>query len=76
MLQRVFSADLDLARLAAAQATARAAEDSEAVAADAADAADEAARRDVAGRTALNGQVDRAALDGLSGGAGEGGSEP
>jgi lauroyl/myristoyl acyltransferase len=76
MLQRVFSADLDLARLAAAQATARAAEDSEAVAADTADAADAAAERDVASRTALNGQVDGAALDGLAGGAGEGGSGP
>jgi KDO2-lipid IV(A) lauroyltransferase len=70
MLQRVFSADLDLARLAAAQATARAAEDS------AVDAADAAAARDRADRTALNGQVDGAALDGLSGGAGEGGSGP
>ena len=29
-----------------------------------------------ADRTALNGQVDGAALDGLSGGAGEGGSGP
>jgi lauroyl/myristoyl acyltransferase len=73
MLQRMFSADLDLARLAAAQATARAAQDSEAVAADVADAA---AGRDGADRTALNGQVDDAALDGLSGGAGEGGSWP
>jgi hypothetical protein len=76
MLQRVFSADLDLARLAAAQATTRAAEESEADAADTADAADGGAERDVASRMALNGQVDGAALDGLSGGAGEGGSGP
>jgi KDO2-lipid IV(A) lauroyltransferase len=76
MLQRVFSADLDLARLADAQATARAAE---ATAEDAGDAAaDAAAGQGGADRAALNGQVDRAALDGLAdgAGAGEGGSEP
>jgi hypothetical protein len=76
MLQRVFSADLDLARLADAQATARAAE---ATAEDAgAAAAEAAAGRGGADRAALNGQVDRAALDGLAdgAGAGEGGSEP
>ena len=70
MLQRVFSADLDLARLAAAQAAARATEDAEAAAADA------AARPGGAEQAALNGQVDATALDGLSGGAGEGGSGP
>ena len=76
MLQRVFSADLDLARLADAQATARAAE---ATAEDAgAAAAETAAERGGADRAALNGKVDRAALDGLAdgAGAGEGGSEP
>ena len=72
MLQRVFSADLDLARLADAQATSRAAEDAGTAAAEA------AAGRDGADRAALNGKVDRAALDGLAdgAGAGEGGSEP
>jgi lauroyl/myristoyl acyltransferase len=72
MLQRVFTADLDLARLAAAEARVRAAE-----AADAADAGTgEADAGTGEARAALNGQVDGAALDGLSGGAGEGGSEP
>ena len=72
MLQRVFSADLDLARLAAAQATARAAEEAEA-------AADGAAPgRSGEDRAPLNGQVGGAALDGLADGAGtaEGGSGP
>ena len=67
MLQRVFSDDLDLARLAAAQATAQAAEataedaagaakKAEGAAADAADAV--AGRADaVAGRAALNGHA-------------------
>jgi hypothetical protein len=70
MLQRVFTADLDLARLAAAQATARAAED--------ADAPGAAGERSGADRAALNGQVSGATLDGLSDGAGasEGGSGP
>jgi KDO2-lipid IV(A) lauroyltransferase len=73
MLQRVFSADLDLARLADAQATARAAE---ATAEDA--GAEAAAGQGGADWAALNGKVDRAALDGLAdgAGAGEGGSEP
>src|ERR1051326_7038328 len=64
MLQRVFSADLDLARLTAAQATARAAEDAE--------------ERSGTDRATLNGQVSGAALDGLadSSGASEGGSGP
>jgi phosphatidylinositol dimannoside acyltransferase len=84
MLQRVFTADLDLARLAAAEATAQAAD----AAAEAAEVTVEAAEATVeaaaapgrvdsgAGRAARNGQVDGAALDGLSGGAGDGGSEP
>jgi KDO2-lipid IV(A) lauroyltransferase len=82
MLQRVFSADLDLARLADAQATARAVEataEAGAAAEDAgAAAAEAAAGRGGADRAALNGQVDRAALDGPAdgAGAGEGGSEP
>jgi KDO2-lipid IV(A) lauroyltransferase len=72
MLQRVFSADLDLARLAAAQAAARATEDAEATAAEA------AAGPGRPEQAALNGQVDATALDGRSGGAGagEGGSGP
>jgi phosphatidylinositol dimannoside acyltransferase len=84
MLQRVFTADLDLDRLAAAEATAQAAD----AAAEAAEVTVEAAEATVeaaaapgrvdsgAGRAARNGQVDGAALDGLSGGAGDGGSEP
>jgi phosphatidylinositol dimannoside acyltransferase len=66
MLQRVFSGDLDLARLAAAQATARAAEDAEGAAAGA------AGGRSGTDRAALNGQVSGAALDGLADGAGAG----
>src|SRR5947208_109552 len=82
MLQRVFSADLDLARLAAAQATARAAEDAGGAAADAATAAqgpaEAAGGASAADRAALNGQAGGAALDGLADGAGasEGGSGP
>jgi phosphatidylinositol dimannoside acyltransferase len=62
MLQRVFTADLDLARLAAAEARAQAAE--------AAGAGQD--------RAALNGQAGDAALDGLAGGApaDEGEGEP
>jgi KDO2-lipid IV(A) lauroyltransferase len=72
MLQRVFSADLDLARLADAQAMVRAAEDAEGP------AAGTAVGRDGAGRAALNGQAGGAALDGPAdgAGAGEGGSGP
>jgi KDO2-lipid IV(A) lauroyltransferase len=84
MLQRVFTADLDLDRLAAAEARAQAAEAAgtggEPQAAAGADGEPVAAepgvtRRD---RAAHNGQVDGAALDGLAGGAqaGEGGGEP
>ena len=83
MLQRVFSDDLDLARLAAAQATAQAAEATAEDAAGAAKKAEGAAADPVAGRTeadraALNGHVAGAAPDGLAGGAGagEGRSEP
>jgi KDO2-lipid IV(A) lauroyltransferase len=80
MLQRVFTADLDLARLAAAEARAEAA----AEAVEAAEAADgpEPAAQEPGGtgqqRAALNGQAEGGALDGLPGGtgAGEGGSEP
>ena len=88
MLERVFSADLDLARLAAAQATARAAEDAEGAEGAAADGASAAlgrgggaeasSERSGTGRAALNGQVSGAALDGLADnpGASEGGSGP
>jgi lauroyl/myristoyl acyltransferase len=91
MLQRVFTADLDLARLAAAEATAQAADaaaEAAEVTAEAAEVTVEAAEATVeaaaapghadsgAVRAARNGQVDGAALDGLSGGAGDGGSEP
>ncbi len=83
MLQRVFSDDLDLARLAAAQATAQAAEATAEDAAGAAKkaegaAADAVAGRADAGRAALNGHAAGATLDGLADGAaaGEGGSEP
>jgi KDO2-lipid IV(A) lauroyltransferase len=88
MLQRVFTADLDLARLAAAQATARAAEavaDTGESAGTASPAGPAAAAQHgragtVTGRAALNGQVDGAALDGLPGSAGPqaeaDGSEP
>jgi KDO2-lipid IV(A) lauroyltransferase len=71
MLQRVFAADLDLARLAAAQATARSAENAD----GGADAVDGRSGED---RAALNGQVGGAALDGLADGAGasEAGSGP
>jgi KDO2-lipid IV(A) lauroyltransferase len=74
MLQRVFTADLDLARLAAAEARAQAA-DSGGDRRPAEAAGAEAGGRD---RAALNGQVDAAALDDLAGGApaGEGGGEP
>jgi phosphatidylinositol dimannoside acyltransferase len=74
MLQRVFTADLDLSRLAAAEAGA-----------PAAGAADTGGGPRAAGpaatgldRAARNGQVDDAALDGLAGGAaaGGGGGEP
>jgi len=72
MLQRVFTADLDLARLAAAEARVQAAEAADAPAADG-----DAAHADAGeARASLNGHVDGASLDGLSGGAGEGGSEP
>jgi len=79
MLQRVFTADLDLARLAAAEARARAAgTDGEPV--TGADGGPGAAEPSGTGpdRAALNGQVDGAALDGLADGAaaGEGGGEP
>jgi len=74
MLQRVFTADLDLSRLAAAEARAPAAG-----AADA-DGGPRAAGPAATGldRAARNGQVDDAALDGLAGGAaaGGGGGEP
>jgi KDO2-lipid IV(A) lauroyltransferase len=74
MLQRVFTADLDLARLAAAEARAQAADTG------GERRAAEAAVADAGGpdRAALNGQVDAAALDDLAGGApaGEGGGEP
>ena len=84
MLQRVFSADLDLARLAAAQATARAAEDGEgaegaaATGAGAALGVEASSERSGTDRAALNGQVSGAALDGLADdpGASEGGSGP
>jgi KDO2-lipid IV(A) lauroyltransferase len=89
MLQRVFTADLDLARLAAAEARAQAAEAAEAADAggdpgaagtDGEPQAAEAANADATGRdrAAHNGQVDDAAVDGLAGGtaAGEGGGEP
>jgi hypothetical protein len=98
MLQRVFTADLDLARLAAAEARAQAAEAAGAAGAGAEPQAAKAAGADgdpvapepggepmAAGteatrpdRAALNGRVDKAALDGLAGGgpAGEGGGEP
>jgi KDO2-lipid IV(A) lauroyltransferase len=74
MLQRVFTADLDLARLAAAEARAQAAE--------AAGADGEPRVAGPAGtgqdRAGLNGQVGEATLDDLAGGAaaGEGGGEP
>ena len=75
MLQRVFTADLDLARLAAAEARARAAEGADGEPADG-----EPAAAGPAGagqhRAALNGQVDDAALDGLADGAEAGGGEP
>jgi phosphatidylinositol dimannoside acyltransferase len=80
MLQRVFTADLDLDRLAAATARAEAAEAAEAADADeepraAGPAAAAGTGRD---RAALNGQVDGPALEGLAGeaGAGESGGEP
>ncbi len=88
MLQRVFTDDLDLARLAAAEASARAAEASAeaaaapgpAAASEGRAAASEGRAAASEGRAALNGQVGDAALDGLSGGAGPraepGGSEP
>jgi hypothetical protein len=86
MLQRVFTADLDLARLAAAEARAQVAEaadaggDPGAAGADGEPQAAEAANADATGRdrAAHNGQVDDAAVDGLAGGAaaGEGGGEP
>jgi phosphatidylinositol dimannoside acyltransferase len=86
MLQRVFTADLDLARLAAAEAREQAAgaagAGGEPRAAKAAGAGGEprAAEPGATGRdrAALNGQIDGAALDGLAGGAeaGEGGGEP
>jgi KDO2-lipid IV(A) lauroyltransferase len=82
MLQRVFSADLDLARLAAAQATARAAEDAGADASGAAlgggGGVEASSERTGIDRAPLNGQVSGAALDGLADGAGssEGGSGP
>jgi len=88
MLQRVFSADLDMDRLAAAQATARAADDAESAADGDAAAADEAlgrgggaeasSGRSGTDRAALNGQADGAALDGRADGTGasEGGSGP
>ena len=71
MLQRVFTADLDLARLAAAEARAQAA----GTGGEPRAAGPAATGPD---RAALNGQVDDAALDGLAGGAaaGEGGGEP
>src|SRR5215468_10578089 len=83
MLQRVFSADLDLARLAAAQATARAAEEAEAAAEGAAfgqgggaeassargGGAEASSGRSGEDRAPLNGQVGGAALDGLADGA-------
>jgi len=75
MLQRVFTADLDLARLAAAEARARAAKGADGEPADG-----EPAAAGPAGagqhRAALNGQVDDAALDGLADGAEAGGGEP
>ncbi len=77
MLQRVFTADLDLDRLAAAAARAEAAE-----AADADEEPRAAGPAATAGtgreRAALNGQVDGPALEGLAGEAGEGesGGEP
>jgi lauroyl/myristoyl acyltransferase len=74
MLQRVFTADLDLARLAAATARMEAAgADREPRAAG--PAATAGAGRD---RAAHNGQADDAAVDGLAGdaGAGEGGADP
>jgi KDO2-lipid IV(A) lauroyltransferase len=86
MLQRVFTADLDLARLAAAEAREQAAgaagTGGEPRAAKAAGAGGEprAAEPGATGRdrAVLNGQIDGAALDGLAGGAeaGEGGGEP
>ncbi len=84
MLQRVFTADLDLARLAAAEDRAQAAEAADAGgdpgAAGGGPQAAEAASADATGRdrAAHNGQVNDAAVDGLAGGAaaGEGGGEP
>jgi hypothetical protein len=86
MLQRVFTADLDLARLAAAESRAQAAEtagargEPRAARAARADGEPVAAPPGATGRdrAALNGHVDDAALDGLAGGppAGEGGGEP
>ena len=79
MLQRVFTADLDLARLAAAEARARAAEaaDGEPAAAGPAGAGPHrAALNGQVDDAALDGQVDDAALDGLADGAGAGGGEP
>jgi hypothetical protein len=72
MLQRVFTADLDLSRLAAAEARAPAPG-----AADT-DGGPRAAGPAATGldRAARNGQVDDAALDGLAGGAAAGGGEP
>jgi KDO2-lipid IV(A) lauroyltransferase len=74
MLQRVFTADLDLARLAAAEAGTQAAK----AAGDGGEprAAEAAVSRQE--RAARNGQVDEAALDGLADGAaaGDGGGEP
>jgi len=80
MLQRVFSADLDLARLAAAQAAedAEGAEGAAATGAGAALGVEASSERSGTDRAALNGQVSGAALDGLADdpGASEGGSGP
>jgi lauroyl/myristoyl acyltransferase len=80
MLQRVFTADLDLARLAAATARAEAAGAAEAAAAGGEPGASRAGAPAGTGpdRAALNGQADDAALEGLAGdpGAGESGGEP
>jgi lauroyl/myristoyl acyltransferase len=83
MLQRVFTADLDLARLAAAEARAQAAEaagaggEPESAGADGEPGAAEPAGTGQ-DRAALNGQAGDAALDGLPDGAarGEGEGEP
>ena len=79
MLQRVFTADLDLARLAAAEARARAAEPAvgePAAAGPAGAGPHRAALNGQVDDAALDGQVDDAALDGLADGAGAGGGEP